>query len=138
MSERIQRYRRKKARGELLGDLGHLLLNFGLGGALVIAFAAGSLPAIRAWFLLLAGGAMAGMGWGLYRGIAWLRWPAAALLSWGLGLLALRVSREGFGLDDVLPLLFCVFYIPYLVAPSTRELFERAHAPIAAETEAES
>jgi hypothetical protein len=79
----MRRYYRRKAHGELRGELGYSVFCI---WAAAVAFAASGLsgpPSATSVLYLALAPAFAALGWGLWRGRAWTRWPTLALPSTG-------------------------------------------------------
>lgn len=100
MSERLERYRARKARSELGWSWSWEWWAVAAGGAFVAVRGALDLPASRAY---LAGGlGIALVGVGLARCRPWARWPGAALLLAAAVLQLVPLARDGFDLGSML------------------------------------
>jgi hypothetical protein len=129
MSLRVERYRRRKARGELRGDLLFPLVVLGALGLLFTGSGLLSLGSPLGWARLAGGLVFGAVGYGIHRGRIWARWPAAGILVVLCAFDLLRVLDGRGALVAVVHLVACGVGAVYLVLPSTGRRFLAARDP---------
>ena len=123
MSQRLEQYRRRKARGELRGDLVFPLFVFGALALLLTGSGLFSLGSMLGWVRLFGGLVFGAVGYGMYRGQIWARWPAAGILAVICAVGLLRVLDGSHSFDSVLHLVASGLGAAYLTLPSTGHRF---------------